>query len=34
MLLTLGGLGTWELIDMIVIAIQNFRDSDGLKIKA
>ncbi len=34
MVLTLGGLGTWELIDMIVIAIQNFRDSDGLKIKA
>ena len=34
MLLTLGGLGIWTLIDIIVIATQNFKDSDGLKIKA
>ena len=34
MLLTLGGLGIWTLIDIIVIATQNFKDSDGLNIKA
>ena len=34
MLLTLGGLGIWALIDVIVIATQNFKDSDGLTIKA
>tara|TARA_B100001123_G_C15251123_1_gene1002820 strand:+ start:1450 stop:1674 length:225 start_codon:yes stop_codon:yes gene_type:complete len=34
MLLTLGGLGIWTLIDIIVIATQNFKDSDGMTIKA
>ena len=34
MLLTLGGLGIWTLIDTIVIATQNFKDSEGLTIKA
>ena len=34
MLLTLGGLGIWSLIDLIVIATQNFKDSEGLPIRA
>ena len=34
MLLTLGGLGIWALIDLIVIATQNFKDSQGLPIRA
>ena len=34
MLLTLGGLGIWALIDVIVIATQSFKDSQGLPIKA
>ena len=34
MLLTLGGLGIWTLIDIIVIAVQKFKDSQGLLIKA
>ncbi len=34
MLLTLGGLGIWTLIDLIRIAIQKFTDSDGAVIKA
>jgi len=34
MLLTLGGLGIWQLIDLIIIATQNFKDSYGLLIKA
>ena len=34
MLLTLGGLGIWELVDLIVIAVQKFKDSKGLLIKA
>ena len=34
MLLTLGGLGIWTLIDLIIIATQKFTDSDGLLIKA
>ena len=34
MLLTLGGLGIWTLIDLIVIATQNFKDGQGLPIKA
>lgn len=33
MLLTLGGLGIWSFIDLIVIAIGNFTDSEGLPIK-
>ena len=34
MLLTLGGLGIWQLIDIISIAIQKFKDSDGAVMKA
>jgi len=34
MLLTLGGLGIWTLIDVIMIAVQKFKDSSGLLIKA
>ena len=34
MLLTLGGLGIWTLVDLIRIATQTFKDSDGLPIKA
>ena len=34
MLLTLGGLGIWTLIDLIRIAVQKFTDSDGAVIKA
>ena len=33
-LLTFGGLGIWSLVDTIVIAVQNFKDSKGLLIKA
>ena len=33
MLLTLGGLGIWTLIDIIMIAVGNFKDSSGLPIK-
>jgi TM2 domain-containing membrane protein YozV len=29
MLLTLGGLGIWNLIDFIIIIVQKFTDSDG-----
>ena len=34
MLMTLGGLGIWTLIDLIRIAVQRFTDSDGAVIKA
>lgn len=34
MLLTLGGLGIWALIDLIMIAVGSFKDKDGLLIKA
>jgi len=34
MLLTLGGLGIWTFIDLIVIATGNFKDSQGLPIKS
>jgi len=33
MLLTLGGLGIWTLIDFIVIVCGNFKDANGLPIK-
>lgn len=33
-LLTLGGLGIWTLIDFIIIACGNFKDKNGLPIKA
>ncbi len=33
MLITLGGLGIWTLIDFIMIAVGSFKDSDGLYIK-
>ena len=33
MLLTLGGLGIWTLIDIISIAVGKFKDSNGLRIK-
>lgn len=34
MLLTLGGLGIWTLVDFIMIVTGNFKDADGLPIKA
>ena len=34
MLLTLGGLGIWSFIDLILIATGSFKDSQGLPIKA
>ncbi len=34
MLLTLGGLGIWVLIDLIMIAVGSFKDKKGLPIKA
>ena len=34
MLLTLGGLGIWTLIDFVIIATGNFKDKNGLKIKS
>lgn len=33
MLLTLGGLGIWTIIDFIIIVTGNFRDNNGRKIK-
>lgn len=33
MLLTLGGLGIWTLIDLIVILCGNFKDNNGIPIK-
>ena len=34
MLITLGGLGIWMLVDFIIIVCGNFKDSNGLPIKA
>jgi TM2 domain-containing membrane protein YozV len=34
MLLTLGGLGIWTLIDFIMIAVGSFKDKEGNLIKA
>ncbi|MGI2109466.1 NINE protein [Shewanella frigidimarina] len=34
MLLTLGGLGIWSLIDFIIIAVGSFKDKEGNMIKA
>ena len=34
MVLTLGGLGIWSLIDFIIIACGNFQDKNGLPIKS
>ncbi|WP_299180332.1 TM2 domain-containing protein [uncultured Neptuniibacter sp.] len=34
MLLTLGGLGIWALVDFIIIAVGSFKDKDGRIIKA
>ena len=32
MILTLGGLGIWVLIDVILIAVGSFRDSEGKRV--
>jgi TM2 domain-containing membrane protein YozV len=32
MALTLGGLGVWNLIDIILIAVGSFRDSEGKRV--
>ena len=34
MLITLGGLGIWSLIDLIIIITGNFKDKDGNVIKS
>ncbi|WP_415902082.1 NINE protein [Neptuniibacter sp. QD29_5] len=34
MLLTLGGLGIWSLVDFIMIAVGSFKDKEGRVIKA
>jgi TM2 domain-containing membrane protein YozV len=34
MLITLGGLGIWTLIDLIIIVVGKFQDKKGLPIKA
>lgn len=33
MIITVGGLGIWTLIDFITIIIGKFRDSEGMEIK-
>lgn len=33
MIITLGGLGIWTLIDFIMIIIGNFKDKEGMEIK-
>jgi TM2 domain-containing membrane protein YozV len=32
MLLTLGGLGIWNLIDLILVAVGSFRDKEGKRV--
>jgi TM2 domain-containing membrane protein YozV len=32
MLVTLGGLGIWSFIDLILISVGSFRDKDGLRV--
>ena len=34
MLLTLGGLGIWAIIDLVYIVVGRFEDKNGLRIKA
>ncbi len=34
MLLTLGGLGVWVIVDLVMIALGSFEDADGYKIKS
>ncbi|MNP53538.1 TM2 domain protein [compost metagenome] len=34
MLVTVGGLGIWTLIDFIIIAVGNFKDGEGKLIKS
>ena len=34
MLVTFGGFGIWQLVDIIMIAVGNFRDSNGRIIKS
>lgn len=34
MLLTLGGLGIWTLIDFILIAVGSFKDSEGRRLRS
>ena len=34
MLLTLGGLGIWAIIDLVYIVVGRFQDKNGLQIKA
>jgi hypothetical protein len=33
MILTLGGLGIWVLIDFVMIIVGGFRDKDGLPLR-
>ena len=32
MIFTIGGLGIWALIDLIILTLGSFRDSDGLRV--
>lgn len=34
MIITLGGFGIWTIIDLVIIATQNFEDKHGRKIRA
>jgi TM2 domain-containing membrane protein YozV len=33
MILTLGGLGIWAIVDFVMIAVGSFKDKDGLDLK-